>query len=84
MRKTLLQVKKTTGNTPPELILPKFPVELDYFLEWSRKLIGSEPIRYTEIYHWAMLTNLHLQPWEVDVLVEIDSIFHKVKNEQQS
>lgn len=82
MRKHLLQVYKTTGKLPDQLNLPKFPVELEYFIEWSRQLIRAEPISYTEIYHWAMLTNVHPQPWEIDVLVEIDSIFHKVKNEQ--
>ena len=69
---------------PDELRLPDFPEELEYFIEWSRQLIRAEPITYTEIYHWTVLTNTKLSTWELDVLVEIDSIFHKVKNEQQS
>jgi len=78
----LLQVYKTTGKVPEGLNLPAFPVELDYFLDWSRELIGSEPVKYTEIYHWSLLKNIKLNPWEVDVLSEIDSIFHRVKHER--
>ena len=79
-----MQIAKTIGGTPKELILPKFPIELEYFIDWSRQLIRSEPISYTEIYHWALLTRNDPKPWEIDVLVEIDSIFHRVKHEQQS
>jgi hypothetical protein len=82
-REHLRQVAKQTGRTPKELNLPEFPVELGYFVEWSSDLIRSEPLTFTEIKNWSDLTRTFPAPWEVSVLMAVDTIFHKVKNSRE-
>lgn len=71
-----------TGTIPPDLILPEYPEELGYLLEWARSLIRAEPLSYTEIRNWADLTRTLPATWEVEILMQIDSIFHRVKSER--
>jgi hypothetical protein len=80
LRESLQQVFKTTGVYPDGLKVPPCPDELDYLLRWSYSLIRSESITYTEIYHWMQLTNNHPMPWEIDVILRIDNLYHRIRN----
>lgn len=76
----MTQVFKTTGVYPDELKVPPCPDELDYLLRWSYALIRSEPVTFTEIHYWSELTNNKPMPWEIDVILRIDNLYHRIRN----
>jgi hypothetical protein len=38
----------------------------------------SEPLTFTEMYHWAKLTKNELLAWEVDLLRSVDRVYWRV------
>lgn len=42
----------------------------------------GEPLTYTELHHWSMVTGKRLQGWEAELIWSLDRIFWKVQNER--
>ncbi|WP_236225547.1 phage tail assembly chaperone [Pseudomonas pseudonitroreducens] len=76
------KIARVTGDPPKELQTPEIPQELAYlwplFFEIRRT---SEPLTYTELRSWCDLKRISLEPLEVDVLMRLDSITHRVRND---
>lgn len=64
-----------------ELRGPEMPEVLEYLLDWFEELAmargmgmsGWDPIGYTDIMNWSLLTDRQLQPYEVRGLIVLDS-----------
>ncbi|WP_425048810.1 phage tail assembly chaperone [Pseudomonas nitroreducens] len=73
---------RVTGDTPKELQTPPIPSELAYlwplFFEIRRT---PDPLTYTELRNWCDLKRIRLDPLEVDVLMRLDAITHRVRND---
>ncbi|WP_422652308.1 phage tail assembly chaperone [Alcanivorax jadensis] len=65
------QVWKQTGNKPKSLKLEPPPEGLEYLWGWFCQLGDCT---FTEIHHWSALKQIHLLPWEVDVLRRLDQL----------
>jgi hypothetical protein len=68
----LLAVQAATGKKPPELTVVEFPDEFAYLIEWFSQI--KQPLTYSEIYHWSLMTRRSLDRWELDVLIKLDAI----------
>jgi hypothetical protein len=85
-REHLLEVERQTGLTPLALQGPEFPELLDHvwsaFLSLNRTrgqgFNGPLSISYQEIKSWQELTGVNLLPWEIDVVIRLDTIFLRV------
>lgn len=80
-------IKKRTGVAPEELIPPcEFPSLLSHiwaaFLRLNRSrrggFSGPEPLSYTEIKNYMETTKRRLEPWQVDTLIDLDTIYLEV------
>ena len=72
-------MQKATGRVPEEIAQqPDLPHELVYLWDWYLEMRTGEPLTFTEMYHWAKLTQTELGTWEVDLLRSIDRLFWKV------
>lgn len=73
---------RVAGFTPPELDTPPLPDALAYlwgtFFEIRR---SPEPLTYTELRNWSLMTGTDLDPIEVRVIMRLDSIATKVRND---
>ena len=79
LRDTLLQAKKSGAKTP-QLILPKYPKELKYLADWARVLHRRDnQLTYGEVKAWSELMQIQTNPWEVEALMYLDTIYH-IKN----
>ncbi|ANO57506.1 hypothetical protein [Vibrio phage vB_VhaS-tm] len=80
LRDHLEQVYKQTGHKPKQLReLPDIPAELAYVLNWYFDVKGSDPLTYIELKSWSDLTNTHLLPSEVEVIMQLDRIYWRVR-----
>lgn len=50
--------------------------------EWYREVCSGEPLSYTELHHWSLVTGKRLQGWEAELIRSLDRIFWKVQNER--
>lgn len=48
---------------------------------WYLEVRANGALTYQEVESWQRLTKKHLHVWEVDVLMQIDSIYWKVAND---
>ena len=61
---------------------PPMPEELRYLREWVQELygrsgvgaVGVNPLTYTTIMDWAVLTDRSVQPHEVQALMALDAV----------
>lgn len=71
-----------SGEVPVELNTPPLPDSLAYlwrtFFEIRR---SPEPLTYTELHNWSLMTGTDLEPIEVRVIMRLDSIATKVRND---
>lgn len=75
----LIKVWEQTGKKPKELEFPDCPEELQYLKNWFFELYrGSKDITFSEIESWARLTATPIDPWEVNLLVELGQMLNKV------
>lgn len=80
-RAHFLQVQKSTGRTPPELVGPKFPWRVrhlwDYFNLLNRgrthSANGPHPLTWEGIKAWSEMTDTHLQEWELYAIKALDA-----------
>lgn len=80
-----MQVWKTLGRKPKQLAeAPALPEELSYVWEWYLEVRGSEPLTYTELRNWSLLTKKVLLGWEAELIRSLDRIFWKVHSERRS
>ena len=85
-REHLLEVERQIGQTPLALQGPEFPELLDHvwsaFLSLNRTrgqgFSGPASITYQDIKTWQEVTGHRLLPWEVDVVIRLDTLFLKV------
>lgn len=90
LRSHLEQLERVTGNRPDGLNVTEFPPAAGHLLVWFWELnstrtsngFGANPISYTEISAWAMLTSHVLRPEEVRLLRVLDNAFLSVMNER--
>jgi len=75
LRQNLLQAKKSGAKTP-QLQLPKYPKAFRHLVEWAKDLQGKDPLTFSEIKAWADLMHLQLNPWEVEIIMRLDTIYH--------
>lgn len=62
----------------------KPPPRIAYLFDWYMDLRGqqargmhAEPLSHQEIAAWKSNFELHVEPWEVDVLVRLDRVWLK-------
>ncbi|WP_434801436.1 phage tail assembly chaperone [Spartinivicinus marinus] len=85
LKKHLLHVYKVTGKKPKELAeQPECPEALNYIWQWWLEVRGSDPLTFTELYHWSQLTHKHLRAWEVDLIRSLDRIYWNTINDNSS
>jgi len=72
------------GIMPEELAnepdIPKSVAHVwDYFIQLNRARgsngFGANPLSYTEIKNWCQLSEIRLEQWELNAIVEIDAAF---------
>lgn len=72
---------KVSGFTPPELETPALPDSLAYlwgtFFQIRRT---PDPLTYTELRNWSLMTKQELDPLEVETIMRLDAIATKVRN----
>lgn len=82
VRQHLEQVAKVSGSNPPELDTPPLPESLAYlwgtFFQIRRT---PDPLTYTELRNWSLMTATDLEPLEVEAIMRLDSIATKVRND---
>jgi hypothetical protein len=83
------QIAHTKGLDPEEFLAEKIGAELPVDLEWifstfldlssSRGSNGytANRLTYSEIGAWCDLAGISLDPWEVDVLRKLDTVYMK-------
>ena len=74
---------------PEQLDVPELPFEVVHVWGWWHKLNATRQvsmdlcrITYTEIKSWTELYKLTMSAFELDCLVEIDSVYMSVRSEQ--
>lgn len=79
----MIQVWKTLGRKPKQLLeAPEKPDELSYVWEWFREVFTGEPLTYTELHHWSLVTGKRLQGWEAELIRSLDRIYWSIQNER--
>lgn len=80
MRHHLQAAQRSTGRTPPELVLPPLPVacrgvwELFAEMHAGRGVgMGPEPINETRLLAWQQLHRIRLSPWEIEAIGLVDN-----------
>lgn len=76
-----MQARKGDKRAREALRGPKFPVAVEYLRRWAYELHGrsgftmdgAAPLSYETITHWAKWTRRHPEPWEIDVLLDLDA-----------
>ena len=72
--------------------LPTLPEVLEYLWEYYNQLSvtrqnfgwGPTALTYQEIAAWSKLRNVKLDPWELDALLMVDSVFLTVSAEAEA
>lgn len=89
-RDHLLAYARTTGETPPELQPPPLPGGCE--LLWTVFLqlhgargggMGPAPISMSDLLAYQQLHGIELNPWELDVLHQLDQVALSAAAEQQ-
>lgn len=84
MREHLQSVYRQTGVLPAELEnAVEVPATLEYLWNWFLELhrargsngYGPDSLSYTEILAWSTLTGRIIEPWEVQILKDIDTSY---------
>lgn len=82
LREHLEVIERTSGQTPEQLAPQPFPHELSHIWEWfqvmssMRQNAGFGVSRLSsEIVDWQKLEGIRLNPYELEVIRRIDSIF---------
>ena len=83
LQEHLEQRKKATGLVAPELVLPPFPnvleplwtIFMDIHRGRSYGMNGAEPFRWTDIDAWCRLRSRKLSSGQIDLLLELDSLW---------
>lgn len=82
LRASLQQVWKTLGRKPKQLAeAPEMPEELAYVWEWYREVFSGQPLTFSELHHWSVMTGKRLLGWEAELIRSIDRIFWKVQHD---
>ncbi|ALH23698.1 hypothetical protein PaMx11_24 [Pseudomonas phage PaMx11] len=82
LRASLQQVWKTLGRKPKQLAeAPEMPEELAYVWEWYREVFSGQPLTFSELHHWSVMTGKRLLGWEAELIKSIDRIFWKVQHD---
>ncbi|MGC6360465.1 hypothetical protein ACNO7O_10675 [Bisgaard Taxon 45] len=75
-------VWEQTGIKPDELETPEAPQELIYLLDYFEELSLSRqcgnianPLSYSDILAWCLLTETQLTTWEVNAIKKIDMVY---------
>ncbi|RFP19193.1 hypothetical protein D0T23_05290 [Duganella sp. BJB475] len=82
MREHLEAHERATGETPPDLLPAPFPHEIGHLWDWFRQIsrmrqnngMGVSPLS-TEILTWQSLSHIELNPYELDVIWSLDSMY---------
>lgn len=85
-------MRKSTGTTPADLVMPPFPAPLKHL--WAAFLAlhqgrtysmgGPNPLTYESILAWVTLTGTDLSAWDVEVIKTLDMIWLKAMSEDQN
>lgn len=60
---------------------PPIPEELEYLLGIFFQIRRSpDPLTYTELRNWSLMTHQELDPLEVEAIMRLDAIATKVRN----
>lgn len=78
----LLQAERATGKWQ-EALHPEPPPEVlahvwDWFLELHLARVDG-PITYPDIAEWSRLTGRAVEPWEVDLLKQMDGLYLRMR-----
>lgn len=64
-----------------ELETPPLPLALEYllatFLRIRERVASDQPIDWTTIHYFMVVTRFHLLPWEVELIERLDNAFHR-------
>ncbi|WP_441295852.1 phage tail assembly chaperone [Pseudomonas sp. NBRC 111135] len=75
------QIARVIGEQPPELQTPPIPDELAYLLGVFFQIRRSpDPLTYTELRNWSLMTHQELEPLEVEAIMRLDAIATKVRH----
>lgn len=87
---TLERFSERTGKRHPDLDLPDVDEDAMYLWTWYIELatrrpsgMGVEALRWSEIEAWARLTGRAPEPWELEIVMAIDSEFLKFTAERR-
>lgn len=83
LRDHLLQVYKSTGELDPLLEEPDIPEIAQRAWETYWQIRGGEGLTYGEIAAYCAMVNVHLAPWEVRLLREIDAVVQRAMLEKE-
>ena len=91
LRDHLENVKKLTGKTPEQLIMPEFPEMCVSVWEWFLKLhsrrtyggFSANPITYSEMKAFFDLECIIPQPWEIKGIIELDTVMLSLYNKKE-
>lgn len=80
---------KKTKRRQPELYPPPIPPNLEHVWMWFLQLnrqrsnngFALSPLSYTDIVAWCILTQTRTRPWEIDLILKIDSLYRRVVRE---
>lgn len=50
--------------------------------EWFREVFTGDPLPYTELHHWSLVTGKSLKGWEAELIRSLDRIYWSVHNER--
>ena len=73
--KTYKKLNKDCTELEKELNVKPAPKETLYLLNWFAELKRDEILTFTEIQNWANLYRRKLEPFEVEILLNLDNIY---------
>lgn len=75
----LRAIEEMSGETPDALKFEKPPATILYLMDhfWSVKHAAGERISYTELKNYSDMMALGLEAYEVEAIMNIDSIFER-------
>lgn len=85
LREILESAWKSSGKKPPQLDINPAPDGLEYLigLYWECKR-SAEPIAWSEMESWLRMTGKTLEPAEIQTLMQLDNVHHRVTREPVS
>ena len=73
--KTYKQVGKDYEKQEEEITVEPYPPETGYLLTWYYELKRAGGITFTEIDSWARLYRRSVEPFEVEIIMQLDHIY---------